>query len=139
MEAGTLTQFSMSLDRFFQRQAARVVTLEAVGCLVLVGFVDYITGWELSVSLLYALIILLVAWRVDRNTALAFAVTSAAIWCVANAKVNPYASQWAYAWATFTRLAYFVFVAVGGSALRAYQRIQPGPHRSLGAGARFGA
>ncbi len=113
--------YEMAFGGLFKKQPARAVVVQATLFLAVVGTVDYVTGWELSVSLFYALIILMVALRVDRNTALVFAVSSGAIWCVANFQVHPYKSQWAYAWATFTRLAYFVFVAVGGASFRAYQ------------------
>jgi signal transduction histidine kinase len=121
MAVDALTQYTMSLDRFFQRQDARVVTVEALVGLAVVGYVDWVTGWELSVSSLYALIVLLVAWRVDRNTALIFALASGAIWFTANYSVNPYSSKWSYVWATCTRLGYFLFVAIGGASLRAHQ------------------
>lgn len=111
----------MAIDNLLNRQCRSVVTLEALALLAVLGVVDYSTGWELSVSLLYAVIILQVAWRGGRNTALAIAVLSAAIWFAANLQVHPYTTKWAYGWATFTRLAYFVFVAIGGASLRAYR------------------
>ena len=111
----------MALDHYLRNQPSRLVVAEAAVLLALVGMLDYVTKWELSVSLLYALIIFLVAWRASRNTALAFGVISGVIWFAANLKVHPYSSIWAYSWAAFTRLAYFTFVAVGGSALKAYR------------------
>src|SRR4051812_31776442 len=119
MEPAPFTRIAMALDQFLKRQSGSAVVLVASALLAVVGALDYVTGWELSVSLLYALIIFLVAWRVNRRTALAFAIVSAVIWCLANFRVHPYSSGWAYGWATFTRFCYFIFVAVGGASLRA--------------------
>ena len=109
----------MSIDGFFKRQPKGLIALEALLILILIGALDYSTGWELSVSLLYASNILLVAWHVSRSLGLAFAVVSATVWCWANGEVHPYVTHWGYAWATTSRLAYFVFVAIGGATLKA--------------------
>lgn len=111
----------MALDHYLRRQSAGLVMAVATVLLAMLGTLDYVTGWELSVSLLYALIIFLVAWRSGRNLALAFALISGVIWCVANLRVHPYATHLGYAWAAFTRLAYFIFVAIGGATLKAYR------------------
>lgn len=86
--------------------------------LLLIGALDYFTGSELSVSLLYALTVLSVAWFVSRRAAMAFALMSTLIWWWANRISTPYTSQWGYAWATLARFAYFLLAALGGSALR---------------------
>lgn len=111
----------MALDHYLNRQSTGLVMAVAVVLLVLLGMLDYVTGWELSVSLLYALIIFLLAWRASRNTALAFAAVSGLIWFLANLRVHPYSTNLGYAWAAFTRLAYFLFVAIGGASLKAYR------------------
>jgi signal transduction histidine kinase len=121
MEAPPTHPLAMALDELLKRQSTGMVIAIAAVLLLLLGVLDYITGWELSVSLLYALIIFLVAWRATRKTALTFATVSGVIWCVANLRVHPYSTNLGYAWAAFTRLAYFIFVAIGGASLKAYR------------------
>ena len=114
-------RISMSVGKFFEGQSRRHIGAGALLVLVAIGALDYVTGWELSVSLLYALTILFVAWYGSRHLAIVFALLSAAIWWWANKDVQPYVTKWGYAWATTSRLAYFVFVAIGGATLRAQQ------------------
>ena len=93
----------------------------AFAFLLVIGTLDYATGWELSVSLLYALIVLGVSWYGTRSLALIFAVMSTCIWWWANRAASPYVSQFGYIWATVARLAYFLIAAFGGSALRMHE------------------
>lgn len=90
------------------------------GCaLVLcIGWLDKSTGWEWSLFVFYALPILLVVWYGDRFTALLFALVCTGVWWWANVGQHPYSTDWGYAVATLSRLAYFLFVAIGGAALR---------------------
>lgn len=111
----------MSFVTFIERQDRRVVLAEAFVLLLLVGLLDYATGRELSVSLFYAIVVLMVAWNCGARSALGFALLCSGIWWLANVNVHPYGGNWGYAWATFSRLVTFVFVAKAGAAVRAKQ------------------
>ena len=114
-------EYRMHVDEFIKRQPGWFITFAASVILIAIGALDYVTGWELSVSLLYALNILLVAWYVNRFRGLVFALVSAVIWWWANKDVHPYLTYWGYSWATTSRLAYFLFVAIGGSTIKAWR------------------
>jgi signal transduction histidine kinase len=92
--------------------------LEALTLLLIIGFLDYLTAWELSLFVFYAAPIVLVAWHADRRTALLLAALCGWIWYLANIHSHPYATHEGYVWATLNRLVYFIFVAVGAVALR---------------------
>ncbi|MDB6140915.1 MAG: hypothetical protein JWO94_3987 [Verrucomicrobiaceae bacterium] len=111
----------MRFVTFIEKQPRWLLAAEALVLLVMVGMFDYATGRELSVSLLYVILVLGVAWQGGRNLALVFAFLSAVSWWWANKEVHPYGGSWGYAWATVSRLATFVFIAVGGSAVKAKQ------------------
>lgn len=95
------------------------IRLLAGALLVLVGWLDWITGWEWSLFVFYAVPIFLVVWYGDRLTAVLVALLCSCIWWLANGSEHPYATGWGYAWAGLSRMAYFLFVAIGGAALRA--------------------
>ena len=91
-----------------------------LGVLV-VGYLDYVTSWELSLFVFYGVPIFLTVWYYDRNAGHLMAVICAATWWIANYTSHPYQTSLGYAWAAVSRFAYFVFVAVGGSALKSHR------------------
>jgi signal transduction histidine kinase len=111
----------MHLVSFIEQQSKRTQAIEALVMLAMLGTLDYVTGQGLSVSLLYSILVFIVAWFGERKFALIFATLCAVSWWWANMDVHPYGGRWGYAWATASRLASFIFVAVGSSALRSKQ------------------
>lgn len=89
---------------------------------LLIGCVDMVTGWELSLFVFYALPILMVVWQDKRQLAVIIAVLCGVVWWLANIKDFPYRSEWSYHWASMGRTVYFVLVALGGNAFRARQK-----------------
>ena len=85
---------------------------------IFIGGLDLISGWELSLFVFYAVPILLAAWYGSRFVGIVFALICSATWWMANGADHPYATGWAYHWASLSRMAYFLFVAIGGTALR---------------------
>jgi signal transduction histidine kinase len=83
-----------------------------------IGWFDYLTGWEWSLFVVYALPIFLAVWFCGRNAGLLLAGLSAVIWWVANQNENPYHTELGYNMAMVSRLIYFVFAAIGGAAIR---------------------
>ncbi|HSI63775.1 MAG TPA: hypothetical protein VLE43_11670, partial [Candidatus Saccharimonadia bacterium] len=76
------------------------------------------TGWELSLFVFYAVPIFLVVWFGNRLVGILVALACSIAWWLANETQHPYITGWGYTWATLSRMAYFLFVAIGGSALR---------------------
>ena len=93
---------------------------------LVIGALDYATGWELSLFVLYAFPIFCGVWFVGRPTGLVLAIMSSAAWWMANSFDNPYTTQWGYPLAGFSRLVYFVFLVIGGSALRTQHEVSLG-------------
>jgi signal transduction histidine kinase len=108
----------MPLYQRFCTQPRWLLVLETVGTLLLIGYCDFATGWELSLFVFYAVPILVAVWCLGRTEGVLLALFSALTWWVANATVHPYRTTWGYDVATLSRLAYFVFVAIGGAALK---------------------
>ena len=108
----------MRFVTFIQLQPKWLIMIEGLFLLALVGVVDYATGRTLSVSLLYAIVIVAMAWFHSGRLAWVFAFLSAAIWWLANKEVHPFGSDWSYAWATLSRLITFIMIAAAGSILK---------------------
>src|SRR6266446_3167266 len=84
----------MSLFETLRRQPPWLVFIEALVLVASIGWVDYVTGWEWSFFIFYALPIFLVVRKVGRPLGFAFALLCAVTWCVAQIDSNPYVTEW---------------------------------------------
>ncbi|MEI9893529.1 MAG: sensor histidine kinase [Chthoniobacter sp.] len=104
---------------FLEHQSRHWLWVEAVLLALLVGCIDYGTGWEISVVLFYSLPILLMVWFADRFSAILMALLCALVWWWADeASGHPYTQGWHQIWETIVRLGYFLFFVVGGTAVK---------------------
>ena len=102
----------------FAAQPRWLIVAEMTCLLAAVGFVDYLTAWEVSLFAFYGVPIFGAAWLVSRRAGFGFALLSAIVWFLANLRDHPYLTRHGYAWAAMNRLFYFGFVAVGSAAMR---------------------
>lgn len=100
------------------RQRTFVVQGAAVTFLALIAWLDYLSEWEVSLFVFYALPILLVVWYGTRASGIAVAVLCMLAWWWANREGHPYETKAGYLWATVSRFVYFACIAIGGTALR---------------------
>ena len=109
----------MSFAEYCRSQSrSSLLALAIVGVLV-VGFFDYITGYEISFFLFYGGPILFCVWFADRNSTILMVLLSAIVWWWADWKDgHPYFASWVQIWETIVRLIFFSFVAIGGSAIK---------------------
>lgn len=109
------------LDAGKPRQRGQLLRVISISCslIFLIGWVDYISGWELSVIVFYVIPILWVVLRDERRLSLILSILCSVVWWVANMDGHPYRSEWSYHWASMGRAVYFVLVALGGNAIRA--------------------
>ena len=86
------------------------------GCLVglsiiLLGIIDFLTGYELTFSLFYLAPIFLVAWFKGKRFALLASAISAIAWFLADLfSGNRYSDSSLYVWNTLIRLVFFFIV-----------------------------
>ncbi len=113
-----------TLARLDNRSRRFKLALGAV-LVVLIGFVDYVTGSEISFSIFYLLPISLMTWYIDRRTGLIVAAISAAIWLLADLSGSRvYSSSAIPYWNAAVRFGFFVIVTYGLASLRATERRQ---------------
>ena len=110
----------MSLARYCRSQARSSILALAILAVLVVGFFDYITGYEISFFLFYAGPILFCVWFLDRKSTILIVLLSAIVWWWADWKDgHPYFASWVQIWETIVRLIFFSFVAIGGMAIKA--------------------
>ncbi len=92
--------------------------LSLVVVLVL-GVVDYATGYEAFFAVFYLVPIAFAAWHVSQRWGLIFSFLSAVVWAYANWEAAAHLhSAWIYPWNTLTRFAMFLLVTRLLGALR---------------------
>jgi signal transduction histidine kinase len=110
-----------SIDTWLRSQSRNRLLALAAAAIVIIGYIDYATSAEITLSVFYTIPVLIFVWYGDRPTGIGLAVFATAVWWAANLGINPFHSNWGYALATLNRLAYYVFFAIGGAALRSRQ------------------
>jgi len=100
------------------RQPRWLAFAELCAFQLLIGWVDYVTGWEWSLFVLYALPIILAVQLGGFLSGLGMAGLSAGIWWLANLQCNPYHTNTGYLIAMTSRFFYFAVAAVAAAALR---------------------
>jgi signal transduction histidine kinase len=105
------------LKEFFKNQPKSWLWIEAVLLSLLVGYGDYITGYEMSFVLFYSIPILFITWNMDRISGVFIALFCTLVWWWADeASGHPYASRWLQMWdGTICLGCFFFFVTVGAA------------------------
>ena len=81
---------------------------------VIIGIVDYITSFGISISFFYLAPILLAAWYIDRTTGVVLSITSAIIWFITSAITIPSRGIqiWVLIWNAAILLGFFLVSTV---------------------------
>ncbi len=85
---------------------------------LLIGWLDYITGFEVTMFIFYGIPIFLSVWWAGNRMGLLIALLSGVVWWLANMNTNPYETQIGFAWALFNRQVYLWLVVFAVTALR---------------------
>lgn len=97
-----------ALRNFFSGSSRRTFILGGV-LLFFVGYIDYVTGYEISVSYFYLAPVLLVGWNINLRAGLMFSLLAAVIWLFNDSLLvrHPYSQPLIPYWNTLVRLAFF--------------------------------
>lgn len=80
--------------------------------MLLLGIVDFLTGFEISFAVFYVVPVALVAWFASQRAAFLTSIASAAIWQGANSLAGEqFAAVWIPLWNASTRLGFFLVIA----------------------------
>ncbi len=84
-----------------------------LGLVLLIGLLDYETGYEAHFFLFYFFPVALASWSVNRRYGIVIAVTSTIIWALADILAGQSYSVWGYQiWNSMIHLGAFLFVAL---------------------------
>lgn len=85
----------------------------ATACLLAVGLVDYLTGYEISFSLFYLVPVAIATWYVGRAGGMAVAVLSCVSWYAADRiAAHPYSHPAIPVWNALVRLGFFAITSL---------------------------
>jgi signal transduction histidine kinase len=108
-----------SLLKFLQRQPKAWLWGETITLALLVGYIDYVTGYEVSIILFYAIPIVLMVWFNDRSSAIFIAILCSIIWWWADeASGHIYLEGWHHLWQTGEGLAFFLLFVQAGHTIK---------------------
>jgi len=104
---------------FLEGQPRMRILLLGFLSVAFLGTLDYLTGYEISFSILYLLPVALVAWYVGRRAGILISLTAAASWLLAELLAGASYSHPAIPlWNTLVRLGFFLIVTSMLSTLR---------------------
>jgi diguanylate cyclase (GGDEF)-like protein len=107
------------LFSFLDRQSKDTVLLISMEIMILLGLIDYASGYELSFALFYLIPISLSAWYVGRNAGYLVSIASAALWFATNRLAGEsYSNVLIPFWNSASRLGFFLIFSVLLSQLR---------------------
>ena len=83
------------------------------------GYMDYVTGYELNFFVFYFVPIAIAAWKVGSTTSYLISILSSIIWFLSDIySSHPYSSVFFAAWNTAIRLLSFLIIAYATSKIR---------------------
>jgi hypothetical protein len=95
------------------------IILANLTVLLLIGWIDYITGYEFGFFIFYFIPVSITAWFVDRRSGLFMASASAVIWYYSDLYTDhPYSNSYFIYWEMFMRLVSFLTTALTISRIR---------------------
>ena len=85
---------------------------------VALGFLDYLTGYELGFFLFYFLPIAIAAWKVGPTSSYLISILSSIVWFLSDISSHPYRSVLLAFWNTIMQLLCFLIIAYSTSRIR---------------------
>jgi signal transduction histidine kinase len=89
--------------------------------MAIIGWIDYVTGNELSIFALYGAPIFMAVWYGSWRMGIAMALICTAVWWWANIEQSTFTTWWGYHVAAGSRMILFIMVAVASALMKAKQ------------------
>jgi signal transduction histidine kinase len=107
------------IAKFFRNQSQASLFIQALALAAAIAFIDYVTGYEVTVFPFYSIPILLMVWFGKRDLAIIISVVSAlASWWADAAAGRLYSNEWLRVWDAVVRLMFFCLVVFASSAFK---------------------
>jgi len=99
----------MDMIEFFENRSKFFWAIEGFVLIAGVGYVDYLTGYEISFSLFYLMPISLLTWFAGRRFGIAASIASALVWLMAEITTGQsYSHPAIYYWNSLVRFSFFI-------------------------------
>jgi signal transduction histidine kinase len=112
----------VAVDRigpFLLRQSRFQLFAEVLALCIVVGSIDYLTGYDVTIYPFYSIPILVMVWFGDMRLATVISVLCTVAWWWADkASGHDYPSEWLRVWEAIMRFAYFSLVMFAGWAFK---------------------
>jgi diguanylate cyclase (GGDEF)-like protein len=107
-----MEQLLIKITRYIGHSHKSLLIFSSLVFVLLLGYLDYLSGFEFSFSLFYLLPVSMIAWFVNRNSALLIATLSALMWFLSNKMAGEvYSHPIIGYWNTLARLTFFLVVS----------------------------
>ena len=108
--------------RFLRGQSHVVLFAEVLVLVAFIGFIDYITGYEVPIYPFYAIPILLSVWFIGRRATAVISVICGLVWWWADvAAGHQYSSEWLRYWDGGVRLMMFCLMGFAGTTFKQHR------------------
>jgi K+-sensing histidine kinase KdpD len=95
------------------------IVVASIVILLILGWIDYVTGYEFGFFIFYFIPVSITAWYVGRKAGIAMACASAVCWYLADRMTHhPYPRPYLVYWETFARYISFLTTALTISKIR---------------------
>jgi diguanylate cyclase (GGDEF)-like protein len=109
----------MDATSFFEKRSKPFWVGTGFAFVIILGIIDYFTGYEVSFSLFYLIPIFTVVWFTNGRMGLLLSSASAVVWLIADYSAGlSYSHPSVYIWNTIIRLGFFSVVSILGSNLK---------------------
>lgn len=109
----------MDATSFFEKRSKPFWVSTGLAFVIILGIIDYFTGYEVSFSLFYLIPIFTVVWFTDGRMGLLLSSASAVVWFIADYSAGlSYSHLSVYIWNTIIRMGFFSVVSILGSNLK---------------------
>jgi signal transduction histidine kinase len=119
------------VTQVMRRQPWWVALAPSVVLTLLMGWLDDVTGWEVSLFIFYAVPIVIAVWWIGISAGLFITALAGAAWWFANLDTHPYITLLGYSWALVNREFYFCVVVFAVMAVRNKQEADDARIRML--------
>jgi diguanylate cyclase (GGDEF)-like protein len=109
---------------WLERQPKVSVTATGILLVLVVGWIDYLTGFEISLSFFYLIPIVLVTWFHGKKAGVWLAVLCAGVWWGASLLTGTYSSTFVLLWNVGVRFAIFLLVTILMGRLHSHLEIE---------------
>ena len=102
----------MNAATFFEKRRKPFWVIVGVALVIILGIIDYISGYELNLSLFYLIPIFIVAWFTDGQKGLVFSFASTVVGFLANyLSGQTYSNPSIFVWNAVLRLGFYLVVS----------------------------